>query len=568
MPSDNVPPRPSTTQPQSRAGPSWTPDFMKYPYPETERILTRLETLPAVKEETKGCIAKLLHYRAVRTQARFPRGQSAAVLVPLFVGRSGDLYVLLSRRSDVLNAFAGDTALPGGKIDAQDVTVEDAARREAFEEVGLPQDKERMPLLCVMEPHLAKGEMLVTPVVVLILDNGLQPNLNSSEVTSIFAQPLISFLSSTAQLSAGRVADPNSPYHTFTDFPWGDGGTVRLHRFLTGREGEGVKPVFGLTASILIKTATVGYGRPPEFEVQPPNAPTPAQQISHALLTPANPLRIACEREGIDADETAVRLLRPPMAVNAARTIEWEKIGTESKKRVDGDDAAGVNTAVGEEKRSGSRSRRSPWDRNLGGEGLQKYIEEIKKGVQDQAGNGNGESTEGLDAKIEEYKKRTCERKEQREERGELGEERQDAIPNMAKLGEFLDKTQDMMDGMKEVKSEQNAKARKAHPRIAEQVKRQFEEVRNEDGKLDPKTMFANIQKQGWEGLRGGIRAGKGAERGEGSVGDSEGRDQGIERGREGTEGALEEMEKYVAKGVDGHNFEQARIPSKRDAKL
>lgn len=31
------------------------------------------------------------------------------------------------RRSDALNAFAGDTALPGGKIDAQDVTVEDAA---------------------------------------------------------------------------------------------------------------------------------------------------------------------------------------------------------------------------------------------------------------------------------------------------------------------------------------------------------------------------------------------------------------------------------------------------------
>ena len=59
MPSDNVPPRPSA---QSRAGPSRTPDFMKYPYPETERILTRLETLPAVKEETKGYVA-FIHKR-------------------------------------------------------------------------------------------------------------------------------------------------------------------------------------------------------------------------------------------------------------------------------------------------------------------------------------------------------------------------------------------------------------------------------------------------------------------------------------------------------------------------
>lgn len=48
------------------------------------------------------CITNLLNYRAVRTRARFPRGPSAAVLVPLFVGRSGDLYVVLSRSVTVL----------------------------------------------------------------------------------------------------------------------------------------------------------------------------------------------------------------------------------------------------------------------------------------------------------------------------------------------------------------------------------------------------------------------------------------------------------------------------------
>ena len=40
--------------------------------------------------------------------------------------RSADV-VWVNRRSDALNSFAGDTALPGGKIDAQDVTVEDTA---------------------------------------------------------------------------------------------------------------------------------------------------------------------------------------------------------------------------------------------------------------------------------------------------------------------------------------------------------------------------------------------------------------------------------------------------------
>ena len=36
-------------------------------------------------------------------------------------------FVGVNRRSDALNTFAGDTALPGGRIDAQDVTVEDTA---------------------------------------------------------------------------------------------------------------------------------------------------------------------------------------------------------------------------------------------------------------------------------------------------------------------------------------------------------------------------------------------------------------------------------------------------------
>ncbi|KAG6369619.1 hypothetical protein JVT61DRAFT_14188 [Boletus reticuloceps] len=559
--SDNVPRR------ASRA-----PNFMTYPYPDTEPIMAHVERLSGVKQETKACIHNLLQYRAVRTRARLPRGQSAAVLVPLFVGRSGDLYVLLSRRSDALNAFAGDTALPGGKVDVQDVTVEDTARREAFEEIGLPVDKARVPLLCVMEPHLAKGETLVTPVVVLVLDNSLQPNLNSSEVTSIFAQPLSSFLSSKPHLSTGRTADPKNPYHTFTDIPWSEGGAVRLHRFLTGRESEGVKPVFGLTASILIKTATIGYGRPPEFEVQPPNAPTPAQQIALALLTPANPVRIACEREGVDANKAAARLLRPPLVANAPRTIEWEKIGVEWKKLLDDDNVATVDAAIG--KRNGSgRSRSVSRGRTPGGDGVQKRIEEIKKRVQEHMDDGEG--TEGLNAKIEEYKKQARERGEQTEEsskeHGEREEKHEDTIPDIAKLGEFLDKTRDMVsERMKEVKSDEKklAKARKAYPKITEQVRKQLDEARDEDGEFDPKALFGMIPKEGQEGLKNGIKSGKeGIRRGNGDVDDGEGGDQGIERGKEGTRRGLEEMRKYIDKGGDGHNPEQA-VRRKRDAKL
>jgi 8-oxo-dGTP pyrophosphatase MutT (NUDIX family) len=40
----------------------------------------------------------------------------------------------LLRRSATLRTYAGDTSLPGGKVDPEDKSIEETARREAFEE--------------------------------------------------------------------------------------------------------------------------------------------------------------------------------------------------------------------------------------------------------------------------------------------------------------------------------------------------------------------------------------------------------------------------------------------------
>jgi len=76
--------------------------------------------------------------------------------------------------------------------------------------------------------------------------------LNAAEVASLFSHPLHSFLSSTPPFPS----EPESlevPYHTYYDQDWaGPPGKkpqkLRVHRFLTGREAGGIKPVFGLTA--------------------------------------------------------------------------------------------------------------------------------------------------------------------------------------------------------------------------------------------------------------------------------------------------------------------------------
>ncbi|KAJ3860282.1 NUDIX hydrolase domain-like protein [Lentinula novae-zelandiae] len=254
----------------------------------------------------------------------FPRSRCAAVLVALFVGRKGDLYVLLSKRASTLRSFAGDTSLPGGKMDPEDKTIEDTARREAFEEIGLPPDQSKVPLLCVLEPFYVAKELLVTPVVVLILDNTLQPILNTPEVTALFSHPLASFLSSTPPASIIRsepelveLGDDGTGYryHISHDWDWDVEPIIqrpkfRMHQFLTGREAGGIKPVYGLTAAILIHTARVGYTlsppalASPDFELSPPGSPSTSTRIAWAFCRPNPPdrpnlLRQALEEEGL-----------------------------------------------------------------------------------------------------------------------------------------------------------------------------------------------------------------------------------------------------------------------------
>ncbi|KAI9448390.1 NUDIX hydrolase domain-like protein [Lactarius indigo] len=289
------------------------------------------DTPHPLSPESELGIKSLSSFRTKHTAPPYPRANCAAVLVALFVGRAGDLYVLLSRRAKTLRSYAGDTALPGGRVEDEDETIEDTARREAFEEIGLPKDKTKLPLLCVLEPFLAGNQVLVTPVVVLILDNTLQPVLNAPEVETLFSHPLASFLSTTFPERAAprgpfleaeahaETAALELRYHTYSDvrwpWPWHSHNpstprqashrAVRMHRFLTGREAGGIKPIFGLTAAILIRTAAVAYGHPPDFPVQARDEPELSERVAWSLRHPAKRLEEAMREECFEAERAA-----------------------------------------------------------------------------------------------------------------------------------------------------------------------------------------------------------------------------------------------------------------------
>jgi coenzyme A diphosphatase NUDT7 len=105
-----------------------------------------------------------------------------------------------------------------------------------------------------------------------------------------------------------------------------------MHQFLTGREAGGIKPVFGLTAyvpcqlchlylrvllltqidhenrAMLIRTAIIGYGREPDFEVNPPNGPLTEERIAYEMLH-NSVFREACDLEGLKLNEAQLTSL-------------------------------------------------------------------------------------------------------------------------------------------------------------------------------------------------------------------------------------------------------------------
>lgn len=109
--------------------------------------------------------------------------RDAAVLVPFL--RTGDgLRLLLTKRSSRLRHHPGQIAFPGGKLDPGE-GVEEAALREAGEEVGLPVGAAR--LLGRLPSHQTVTGFTVTPIVAEIdaFDALPQPG----EVEEVFTIP-------------------------------------------------------------------------------------------------------------------------------------------------------------------------------------------------------------------------------------------------------------------------------------------------------------------------------------------------------------------------------------------
>ncbi|GLA62568.1 hypothetical protein AtubIFM56815_007094 [Aspergillus tubingensis] len=266
--------------------------------------------MPPLNPTSQKAIARLRNYTPPpTTYTSVPLSRRAAVLVLLYADQKGDLRVVLTMRAATLRSYAGQAALPGGRADSLSETPIQTARREAKEEIGLPEHDEQLPRpftvehLCEFPANLARTELVVRPCVALLHsfdertgenadpEVSLIPRLDAREIAAVFTAPFRNFLRCRDMEDWGD-ADPTEWYKgAWTEWHqenW------RMHQFFVPvRPKEVVKPksrteeqkeavsqleeqekasqvtryrVFGMTARMLVDVARVAYAEEPEFE--------------------------------------------------------------------------------------------------------------------------------------------------------------------------------------------------------------------------------------------------------------------------------------------------------------
>lgn len=265
------------------------------------------------------CIERLRNYTPPHLPdfGVLPANKRAAVLVLLFeLNKDGHLRVLLTTRSKSLRSHPGQTALPGGKVDASDENVIATALREANEEVSLPLPSDldgrhsHLTFLTTLRPFLSLYKLLVTPVVVLLthpdpysIISQLAPN--EGEVDHIFHHPLEALLDPDPKLVPALDPENNKfsviggedwPYETewynTSDSKWINNAVYRMHRFRTTRT-----PIKGLTSDVLIYTAEVAFGRQTSYPRMAPGQLAFDDAISLALQDLDNNMVAAMRKE-------------------------------------------------------------------------------------------------------------------------------------------------------------------------------------------------------------------------------------------------------------------------------
>ncbi len=142
--------------------------------------------------------------------------KDAAVLVPV-VDYGDEARVIFTQRTSTLRKHSGQISFPGGGIDKEDRTPEDAALRETEEEIGL--SRSYVETVGRLPDYISGTGFRIKPVL-SVVKPGFDLALNPTEVDDVFEVPL-SFLMNPANHTQGsRMFQGRERF--FYEMPYGE----------------------------------------------------------------------------------------------------------------------------------------------------------------------------------------------------------------------------------------------------------------------------------------------------------------------------------------------------------
>lgn len=170
-----------------------------------------------------------------------------AILLPL-IEKDGEIHILFEVRSHQMRSQPGEICFPGGRIDKEDESEEDAAVRETMEELGIErrQISDIFPLDYIVSPF---GMIVYSYAGIIDADVEFQPN--PPEVDSLFTVPLSFFLEKDPKvyrINFDIQPEESFPYDLIAggeNYNW---RTRQVDEFFYLYED---KVIWGLTAKIL-----------------------------------------------------------------------------------------------------------------------------------------------------------------------------------------------------------------------------------------------------------------------------------------------------------------------------
>ncbi len=142
--------------------------------------------------------------------------RDAAVLIPVVDHEEGAT-IILTQRTTTMRNHSGQIAFPGGKIDPEDPTPEDAALREADEEIGLAGN--HVDVIGRLPDYVTGSGFRIAPVLSVVRP-GFDLTINPDEVDAAFEVPLAFLMDPANHRRQSRVW--NNQKRFFYEMPFGE----------------------------------------------------------------------------------------------------------------------------------------------------------------------------------------------------------------------------------------------------------------------------------------------------------------------------------------------------------